>query len=113
MNIHEYQAKELFANFGVAVPAGVACSNPADFEKAIESIKGDVVVVKSQIHAGGRGKGTFADGYKGGVHVVKRAEALDVANKMFNNVLITKQTGEAGKQVRTIYFTEASTIKKE
>lgn len=113
MNIHEYQAKELFANFGVAVPAGVACSNPADFEKAIESIKGDVVVVKSQIHAGGRGKGTFADGYKGGVHVVKRAEALDVANKMFNNILITKQTGEAGKQVRTIYFTEASTIKKE
>lgn len=113
MNIHEYQAKELFANFGVAVPAGVACSNPADFEKAIASLNGDVIVVKSQIHAGGRGKGTFADGYKGGVHVVKKAEALDVANKMFNNILITKQTGEAGKQVRTIYFTEASTIKKE
>lgn len=113
MNIHEYQAKELFANFGVAVPAGVACSNPADFEKAIASLNGDSIVVKSQIHAGGRGKGTFADGYKGGVHVVKKAEALDVANKMFNNILITKQTGEAGKQVRTIYFTEASTIKKE
>lgn len=113
MNIHEYQAKELFANFGVAVPKGVACSNPADFEKAVASLEGDEVVVKSQIHAGGRGKGTFVDGFKGGVHVEKKADAVAVANKMFNNVLVTKQTGEAGKKVRTIYFTQASTIEKE
>lgn len=113
MNIHEYQAKELFANFGVAIPKGAAAKDPSEFDSAIASIEGDVIVVKSQIHAGGRGKGVFADGYKGGVHLEKRADAAACAGKMFGNVLITKQTGEAGKEVRTIYFTEACSIEKE
>jgi succinyl-CoA synthetase beta subunit len=70
--------------------------------------------VKSQIHAGGRGKGTFTDGFKGGVKFAKtKAEALDYANKMFNNTLVTIQTGPAGRKVQTIYFTHASDIKKE
>ncbi len=113
MNIHEYQAKELFANYGVAIPKGVAATDPKDFEAAIAAIAGDKVVVKSQIHAGGRGKGVFTDGFKGGVHVVTRAEALGVANKMFGNTLVTKQTGDAGRKVGTIYFNEVSSIDKE
>lgn len=113
MNIHEYQAKELFANFGVAVPMGVAATSTDDFEKAIAAIDGDKIVVKSQIHAGGRGKGVFIDGFKGGVHLVPRNEALECAKKMFGNVLVTKQTGEAGRVVNAIYFNEVSTIAKE
>lgn len=103
----------MFANFGVAVPKGVAATSPDDFESAIAAIDGDVVVVKSQIHAGGRGKGVFTDGFKGGVHVVPRAEALGIAKKMYGNTLVTKQTGEAGRVVGTIYFNSASTIAKE
>jgi succinyl-CoA synthetase beta subunit len=70
--------------------------------------------VKAQIHAGGRGKGTFVDGFKGGVKIAKsKAEALDYAKRMFGNTLVTAQTGPAGRKVQTIYFTQASAIKKE
>ncbi len=113
MNIHEYQAKELFRQYSVPVPTGVAATSSDAFADAIAKISGDIVVVKSQIHAGGRGKGTFTDGYQGGVHVASRAEAEGIANKMFNNVLVTKQTGPVGKNVGTIYFEEASQIEKE
>lgn len=113
MNIHEYQAKELFAEFGVKVPKGVAATRPEEFDAAINAIDGDKIVVKSQIHAGGRGKGEFADGFKGGVHVVERAKAAETAKKMLGNTLITKQTGPAGRAVGTIYFNEVSTISKE
>ena len=113
MNIHEYQAKELFANFGVAVPQGVAATCPEEFSAALAAIEGDAVVVKSQIHAGGRGKGVFTDGFKGGVHVTTRAEALEIAKKMYGNTLVTKQTGDAGRKVGAIYFNAASTIEKE
>ena len=109
MNIHEYQAKALFEKFGVAVPRGVAARTPAEFESALSTLSHDgPLIVKSQIHAGGRGKGTFTDGFKGGVKFAKtKAEALDYANKMFNNTLVTAQTGPAGRKVQTIYFTIA------
>lgn len=113
MNIHEYQSKELFKEFGVAVPNGSVAKSPSEFEQAINSISGDTIVVKSQIHAGGRGKGTFADGFKGGVKLVPRAEAADTAAKMLGNTLITKQTGPAGRKVGAVYFTEANSIKHE
>lgn len=114
MNIHEYQAKELFAAYGIPVPAGVATQNEADFDQALSTLPEGTLVVKSQIHAGGRGKGTFTDGYKGGVKLVKdKAEAKEVASKMLNNTLVTHQTSDEGRKVQTIYFTEASGIEKE
>lgn len=114
MNIHEYQAKALFEKFGVPVPKGVPATSAAEFASALAQLPDAPVVVKSQIHAGGRGKGTFTDGFKGGVKFAKtKAEALDYANKMFNNTLVTVQTGPAGRKVQTIYFTQASDIKKE
>jgi succinyl-CoA synthetase beta subunit len=115
MNIHEYQAKALFEKYGVAVPRGVAARTPAEFDSALATLGHDgPLIVKSQIHAGGRGKGTFTDGFKGGVKFAKtKAEALDYANKMFNNTLVTAQTGPAGRKVQTVYFTVASDISKE
>ncbi|HEY9249988.1 MAG TPA: ADP-forming succinate--CoA ligase subunit beta [Rariglobus sp.] len=114
MNIHEYQAKALFEKFGVPVPKGVAAKSPSEFESALAQLPDAPVVVKSQIHAGGRGKGTFTDGFKGGVKFAKtKADALEYANKMFNNTLVTIQTGPAGRKVQTVYFTQASDIKKE
>lgn len=114
MNIHEYQAKALLEKHGVAVPKGVAARSTAEFAPALAGFPEGLVVVKSQIHAGGRGKGTFVDGFKGGVKIAKsKAEALDYAQKMFGNTLVTVQTGPAGRKVQTIYFTQASSIKKE
>ena len=115
MNIHEYQAKKLFADAGVAVPNGTVAQNEQEFDQALSHLPaGQSIVVKAQIHAGGRGKGTFKDGYKGGVHVVSSAdEALEKAKAMLGNVLVTKQTGEEGKEVRTVYFNEATDIEKE
>ena len=115
MNIHEYQAKELFEKFGVAVPKGVAVKSAAEFEGALAKIDTTGgIMVKSQIHAGGRGKGTFTDGFKGGVKFSPTKEkALENAKAMLGNTLVTAQTGEAGRKVQTIYFTVASDIKKE
>ncbi len=114
MNIHEYQAKALFEKYGVAVPKGVAAKSAAEFEPALAQLPDAPVVVKSQIHAGGRGKGTFTDGFKGGVKFAKtKADALSYAKSMFNNTLVTAQTGPAGRKVQTIYFTQASDISKE
>jgi succinyl-CoA synthetase beta subunit len=115
MNIHEYQAKALFEKYGVAVPKGIAARSPAEFESALATLGHDgPIIVKAQIHAGGRGKGTFTDGFKGGVKFAKtKAEALEYANRMFNNTLVTAQTGAAGRKVQTIYFTQACDIQKE
>jgi succinyl-CoA synthetase beta subunit len=114
MNIHEYQAKALFEKFGVAVPKGVATKAPGEFTTALSMLPEGPIMVKSQIHAGGRGKGTFTDGYKGGVKFCKtKVEALDAAARMLGNTLITVQTSPAGRKVQTIYFTAASDIKKE
>jgi succinyl-CoA synthetase beta subunit len=114
MNIHEYQAKELFAQFGVAVPKGVAVKSAAEFEGALAKL--DVaggIMVKSQIHAGGRGKGNFTDGFKGGVKFsATKEKALENAKAMLGNTLVTAQTGEAGRKVQTIYFTEAANLGK-
>lgn len=113
MNIHEYQAKQLFKEYGVPVQDGVAAKSEAEFDAAIAAIKGDHIVVKSQIHAGGRGKGEFVDGFKGGVKFVKREEAAATAKRMLGNTIITKQTGAAGRVVGTVFFAEAMNIKKE
>jgi len=114
MNIHEYQAKALFEKFGVPVPKGAAATTPEGFVTALASLPEGPTMVKSQIHAGGRGKGTFTNGFKGGVKFCKtKAEALDLAGKMLGNTLVTIQTGPAGRKVQTVYFTVASEIKKE
>ena len=114
MNIHEYQAKALFEKFGVAVPKGTTATTPEAFITALSALPEGPTMVKSQIHAGGRGKGTFTDGFKGGVKFCKtKADAREIAGKMLGNTLVTAQTGPAGRKVQTIYFTVASDIKKE
>ncbi|MDA9317323.1 ADP-forming succinate--CoA ligase subunit beta [Puniceicoccaceae bacterium] len=114
MNIHEYQAKGLLASYGVPVPNGYAATTAEEVDSAIEKIEGDLFVVKAQIHAGGRGKGTFTDGYKGGVKVVKdSAAAKEAAAAMLNNTLVTAQTGPAGRKVQTLYITEGCDIAHE
>jgi len=114
MNIHEYQAKQLFEKYGIPCPKGHATSSKEEFGSCIEQLGDGLIVVKSQIHAGGRGKGTFTDGFKGGVKLAKsKEEALDFANRMLNNTLVTIQTGPAGREVQTVYFTEGADIDKE
>jgi succinyl-CoA synthetase beta subunit len=114
MNIHEYQAKALFEKYGVPVPKGAAATTPEEFTNALAQLPEGATMVKSQIHAGGRGKGTFTDGYKGGVKFCKtKHDAKEIAGKMLGNTLVTIQTGPAGRKVQTIYFTAASDIKKE
>src|SRR5471030_817577 len=114
MNIHEYQAKALFEKFGVPVPKGAVATTPEEFINALAQLPEGPTMVKSQIHAGGRGKGTFTDGFKGGVKFCRtKADARETASKMLNNTLVTIQTGPAGRKVQTIYFTVASDIKKE
>jgi succinyl-CoA synthetase beta subunit len=114
MNIHEYQAKSLFEKFGVPVPKGAAARTPEEFATALALLPEGPTMVKSQIHAGGRGKGTFTDGYKGGVKFCKtKAEAKEIAARMLGHTLVTVQTGAAGRKVQTVYFTVASDIKKE
>ncbi|HTH48984.1 MAG TPA: ADP-forming succinate--CoA ligase subunit beta [Candidatus Limnocylindria bacterium] len=114
MNIHEYQAKALLEKYGVPVPRGAAATTPEDFITALTRLPDGPTMVKSQIHAGGRGKGTFTDGFKGGVKFCKtKADAKEIAGKMLGNTLVTAQTGPAGRKVQTIYFTVASEIKKE
>jgi len=117
MNIHEFQAKQLLTQFGVAVPAGDVCDT-ADAAKQIAGglfAKGaTLVAIKSQIHAGGRGKGTFKSGFKGGVKLCKTPdEVFHDAKAMLGNVLVTKQTGPEGRLVSKLLVTVAPKIKKE
>ena len=116
MNIHEYQGKKLLAEYGVSVPKGRVVFNPEDAVKAAEELGGETFVVKAQIHAGGRGAGTFKnepDG-KGGVRVVKTIQEVhENASKMLGNILITKQTGEIGKEVKRIYVEQGCKIARE
>lgn len=108
MNIHEYQAKELFVRFGVPSPHGEVATTPEEVAEIAKSFSGKPIVVKSQVHAGGRGKGTFKNGFQGGVHVVDTPEkAVEVASNMLGQVLVTKQTGEAGKLVSKVLIAEA------
>jgi succinyl-CoA synthetase beta subunit len=113
MNIHEYQAKELFEKFGVATPRGTVASTPEEAAEAASEI-GSQIVVKAQVHAGGRGKGTFKNGFQGGVHLVQTAEeAAEIAGKMIGETLVTHQTGEEGKLVSKIMVADAVDIEKE
>jgi succinyl-CoA synthetase beta subunit len=116
MNIHEYQAKELLRKFGVAVPRGKVAYTPSEAAAAAEALGGPVWVVKSQIHAGGRGAGRFKndpDG-KGGVRVVRSIEDVRAAAAaMLGRVLVTKQTGPAGKEVKRVFIEEGADIKRE
>ena len=113
MNIHEYQAKELFEKFGVATPRGKVADNAAEARAAAVEI-GSNIVVKAQVHAGGRGKGTFKNGFKGGVHLVQTPdEAAEIATQMIGQVLVTHQTGEEGKLVSKVMIADAVDIEKE
>ncbi|MFM8754538.1 MAG: ADP-forming succinate--CoA ligase subunit beta [Phenylobacterium sp.] len=117
MNIHEHQAKAVLSEFGVAVPRGFPAFSVEDAVKAAEQLGGPVYVVKSQIHAGGRGKGRFeglGPDAKGGVRVVKSAEDVRAnAQEMLGRVLVTHQTGPKGKQVNRLYIEEGAAIAKE
>jgi len=116
MNIHEYQAKELLRSYGVATLKGQIAYTAEEAEKAANALGGPVYVVKSQIHAGGRGKGHFkndASG-KGGVRVVKSAaDVKTAAAAMLGQVLVTAQTGPEGKQVGRVYIEDGCDIKRE
>ena len=103
MNIHEYQAKELMQKFGVATPSGAVASTPEEAEAVAKSLKTTDLVIKAQIHAGVRGKGTFTNGFKGGVKLVKSPEEIkDLAGKMLGQTLVTAQTGPEGKLVSKV-----------
>src|ERR1700760_1888522 len=117
MNIHEHQAKALLGEFGVPISKGAPVLKAADAEAAAKSLPGPVWVVKSQIHAGGRGKGKFKEasaGDKGGVRIAKStAEVNEFAKQMLGATLVTIQTGAEGKQVNRLYIEDGSDIDKE
>ena len=107
MNVHEYQAKSLCRDFGVAVPAGILATTPGEAEAAARELGTSTVVVKAQVHAGGRGKG-------GGIKLAASPEeAAQVADQILGMTLVTHQTGPAGKLVRKVYVEEASEIERE
>ena len=103
MNIHEYQAKQLLKQYGVSVPAGEPCTTLDQARAIADKIFGaghPVAVVKSQIHAGGRGKGTFKTGFQGGVKLARSVdEVVSFASSMLGQVLVTKQTGPEGRSL--------------
>jgi succinyl-CoA synthetase beta subunit len=117
MNIHEYQARQLLVRYGVTLPEGDVCDTPEGAKAIAEKLfagGAKIVVVKSQIQAGGRGKGTFKNGYKGGVKVLKSvSEVYDAAKNILGNVLVTKQTGPEGRLVTKLLVAVAPDIQKE
>ena len=117
MNIHEYQGKQLLKGFGLPVAEGVAILGKGEAEAAAKKLPGPVYVVKSQIHAGGRGKGKFKElgqDAKGGVRLAKSVdEVVANVNEMFGHTLVTKQTGPAGKQVNRLYIEDGADIARE
>lgn len=116
MNIHEYQAKELLRQYGVAVLGGRVAHTPAEAEMAARELGGEVCVVKAQIHAGGRGAGHFADdpAGKGGVRLARSPrQAGEAAAAMLDHILVTKQTGPVGRKVRRVYVEAGCDIARE
>ena len=114
MNIHEYQAKELLQKFDVATTRGKVASTLDEAEQIARELGDIEIVVKAQIHAGGRGKGTFKNGFKGGVHVRKTPEEVrEVAAKMLGQILVTHQTGPAGRVVNKVLVAESADIARE
>jgi len=114
MNIHEYQARELLQKFDVATTRGRVAATLDEAEQIAREL-GDIdIVVKAQIHAGGRGKGSFKNGFKGGVHVRKTPqEVREVAEKMLGEILVTHQTGQAGRLVNKVLVAESADIARE
>ena len=107
MNIHEYQAKEIFRKFGISVPNGVPVFSLSELEKKFNTLKTNTVALKAQIHAGGRGKA-------GGIKIVKNIKELkEEAKNLFGKKLITHQTGPQGKEVKRLYLEETCDIAKE
>jgi succinyl-CoA synthetase beta subunit len=117
MNVHEYQAKALLREFGVPVPRGLAVLRASNAPQAAQELGGPIWVVKSQIHAGGRGKGKFKEpeaGSGGGVRIAKSVpEVASFAAQMLGRTLVTVQTGPAGRQVNRIYLEEAARVVRE
>jgi succinyl-CoA synthetase beta subunit len=114
MTIHEYQAKKLFERFNVATPKGAPAETPEEGERGAAGLNTSNLVVKAQIHAGGRGKGTFTNGFKGGVKLCTTpAEARELAGKMLGQTLVTRQTGPTGKVVRKVLVVESVDIARE
>ncbi|XP_060177839.1 succinate--CoA ligase [ADP-forming] subunit beta, mitochondrial [Lycium barbarum] len=115
LNIHEYQGAELMGKYGINVPKGVAVASLDEVKKSIQEVfpNQSEVVVKSQILAGGRGLGTFKNGFQGGVHIVKTDQAEEIASKMLGQVLVTKQTGAQGKVVSKVYLCEKMSLVNE
>jgi len=114
MNIHEYQAKELLQKFDVATTRGKVASTLDEAEQIARELRDVDLVVKAQIHAGGRGKGTFRNGFKGGVHIRKTsAEVRELAEKMLGQILVTHQTGPPGRVVNKVLVAESAEIARE
>jgi succinyl-CoA synthetase beta subunit len=113
LNLHEYQSAQLMKEKGVNVPFGLPAKSVAEAVAAAKEIGDEEVVIKSQILAGGRGLGTFANGFQGGVHVIKSSQVEEYASKMLGGTLITKQSGPAGKPVDTLLIAKKMQLVNE
>ena len=113
LNLHEYQSAQLMAEKGVNVPMGIAAKSVAEAVEAAAKIGDDEVVIKSQILAGGRGLGTFKNGFQGGVHVIKTSQVEEYAGKMLGQTLVTKQSGPEGKPVDTLLLAKKMQLVNE
>jgi succinyl-CoA synthetase beta subunit len=114
LNVHEYQALEIFSKFGVATPKAAVGKTVAELVEKAKEFPGDEIVIKSQVLAGGRGLGYFKENdFKGGVHVIKNAKVEEYATAMLGKTLITKQTGATGKPCNTLLLCEKFSIKNE
>jgi len=113
LNLHEYQSAAIMASKGVTVPEGYPATTVDEAVAAAAKIGDEEVVIKSQILAGGRGLGTFTNGFQGGVHVIKTSQVAEYASKMLGGTLVTKQSGPAGKPVNTIMIAKKMDLKRE
>eukprot|EP01025_Chloroclados_australasicus_P042125 TRINITY_DN4485_c0_g1_i1.p1 TRINITY_DN4485_c0_g1~~TRINITY_DN4485_c0_g1_i1.p1 ORF type:complete len:477 (-),score=66.03 TRINITY_DN4485_c0_g1_i1:863-2266(-) len=115
LNIHEYQGAQLMSKFGINVPDGCAAQSIDEVVKCAEKMKDEKgeIVLKSQIYAGGRGLGKFTNGLQGGVHICKASDVKQLATQMLGQTLVTKQTGEAGKPVNTLYIARKMKLARE
>jgi len=114
LDLHEYQSMSILRNYKVATPNFEVSNSAKETMELLKKNKISPVVVKSQVLAGGRGKGHFDSGFQGGVHIVKTPEeASDITSKMIGNKLITKQTGKEGKPCNKVMLAECVNVKKE
>nr|GLL33217.1 succinate--CoA ligase [ADP-forming] subunit beta, mitochondrial-like [Ipomoea trifida] len=115
LNIHEYQGADLMGKYGINVPKGIAVGSIDQVKKAMQDVfpKENEIVVKSQVLAGGRGLGTFKNGFQGGVHIAEATRAEEITEKMLGQILVTKQTGPQGKVVSKVYLAEKLSLVNE